>query len=79
MKILILGGHGFLGQNLVNAFRNTQHQILPLSRKNGLNLADYQSTQDYFQDVKPDVIYNCAAHISGLHYVANFTRRYSLR
>ncbi len=71
MKILVLGGHGFFGQNLVHALNYAQHQVFPLSRRNGLNLADYRSTQSYFREIQPDVIYNCAAHVGGLHYVAN--------
>jgi GDP-L-fucose synthase len=71
MKILILGGHGFFGKNLVNAFRNTEHTIISLSRRNGLDLANYHSTQCWLREIQPDVIYNCAAHVGGLHYVAN--------
>jgi GDP-L-fucose synthase len=72
MKILILGGQGFLGKNLVNAFQKTQHQIFAMSRRNGLNLLDYQSTQSCLQDIRPNVIYNCAAHTGGLPYVTQF-------
>jgi GDP-L-fucose synthase len=70
MKILILGSRGFFGKNLVNALKNTEHKIVALSRRDGLDLADYHSTQSYLQAIKPDVIYNCAAHVGGLHYVA---------
>jgi GDP-L-fucose synthase len=70
MKILILGSQGFFGKNLVNVLRNTEHKIVALSRREGLDLADYHSTQSYLQATKPDVIYNCAAHVGGLHYVA---------
>lgn len=70
MKILILGGHGFLGKSIAKALINTNHTIFTFSRRNGLDLNNYQITKLVFQKVKPDVIYNCAAHVGGLHYVS---------
>lgn len=70
MRILILGGYGFFGQSVVKAFSNTEHQIIALSRRDGLDLTDYKLTKEAFQEIKPDVIYNCVAHVGGLHYVS---------
>lgn len=70
MKILILGGHGFLGKSIAKAFMTTDHKIFTLSRRNGLDLNHYQITKETFQAIRPDVIYNCAAHVGGLHYVS---------
>jgi GDP-L-fucose synthase len=71
MNILVLGGNGFFGKSLVKAFNNSDHKVVALSRKNGTDLTDYKLTEKSFQTVQPDIIYNCAAHVGGLHYVSN--------
>ncbi|MEM7553972.1 MAG: NAD-dependent epimerase/dehydratase family protein [Cyanobacteria bacterium P01_A01_bin.84] len=70
MKIIVLGGYGFFGKNLLKALSSTEHEIIALSRRNGLNLTDYNLTKEVFQQVQPDFIYNFAAHVGGLHYVS---------
>jgi GDP-L-fucose synthase len=69
MKILILGGHGFVGRNVVEVFKDSNHEIFPFSRKNGLDLTDYVNTTECFQKINPDIIINCAAKVGSLNYV----------
>lgn len=69
MKILILGGHGFVGKNVVRAFEYTKQKIYPLSRRDGLDLTDYPSTKKHFSETDPDIIINCAALVGSLNYV----------
>ena len=72
MKILILGGHGFVGRNLIKSMKDTSHKVIPLSRRDGLDLTDYYLTKKYFKEIKPDVIVNLAAHGGSLHYVTEY-------
>jgi GDP-L-fucose synthase len=70
MKIILLGGNGFVGNN----FRKmaTNHEILNFSRSTGYDLRDYQSSLKAFQDFEPDVVINLASHGGSLHYVTDF-------
>jgi len=68
MKILILGGNGFLGRNVTSVLKSN-YVVLSLSRSSGLDLVDLQLTLDSFEDFKPDIIINCAAKVGSLNYV----------
>jgi GDP-L-fucose synthase len=68
-KILVLGGHGFIGKSLVKVLNENGHEAIALSRRNGLDLSDYDTTQYFLKRHQPDVIVNLAAHVGGLPYV----------
>lgn len=69
-KILVLGGHGFIGKSLMKVLNASHHQAIALSRRNGLDLKCYTATKDHLKRYQPDVIVNLAAHVGGLPYVA---------
>ncbi len=69
MKILVLGGHGFVGKNVVETLKESQHEIIPLSKRDGLELTDYDITEGYLKDINPETIINCAAKVGSLNYV----------
>ena len=69
MKILILGGHGFLGKNVINVLQTSDHQLFSISLRDGCDLTDYNITREYFINVQPDAIINCAAKVGSLNYV----------
>lgn len=71
MNIVVLGGYGFLGQHVCRALRtNPEHRVIALSRQNGLDLRDFSRLEQRLRDLKPAVIFNCAAHVGGVHYVS---------
>lgn len=72
MKILVLGGHGFVGRNLLSTLKESAHEVIPRSRRDGLNLSSYKATKDTMKDLQPHAIFNCAAHGGSLHYVSRY-------
>lgn len=69
MKILVIGGHGFVGSNVVGELKSLSSEITPLSLRDGLDLTDLSLAKKYFLKVKPDVIVNCAAKVGSLNLV----------
>ena len=72
MKILVLGGHGFVGKHIVNVLNKMEHEVHPISWRDGIDLRDYTKTENCFKEINPDVIINCAAHVGSLHYVKTY-------
>ena len=72
MKILVLGGHGFVGKHVVNALSKTEHEVHAASRRDGVDLREPSRAERCFNEVEPDVIINCAAHVGSLHYVTTY-------
>jgi GDP-L-fucose synthase len=72
MKVLILGGHGFVGRNLREILTSPDYEIVALSRRDGFDLRDLGLVRDYFRDQHPDVVVNLAAHVGSLHYVTQY-------
>jgi len=65
-KILITGGSGFLGRRIVEEVNRLGFEVLsPGSSK--CNLLSYQSTSDYLNENRPDLIIHSAAFYGGLN------------
>jgi GDP-L-fucose synthase len=69
-KIIVIGGHGFIGRSLVKELIASKHNAIALSRRDGLDLTSSLSTKYFLQKHQPDVIVNLAAHVGGLPYVS---------
>lgn len=72
MKVLILGGHGFVGRNLCEILKESTHEVVALSRRDGLDLRDVTLVRDCFRSEHPDAIINLAAHVGSIHYVTQY-------
>lgn len=62
MKILITGGTGLLGSNLVARLQNEGHEIKNLSRRLGVDLLDKELVEEIISEFKPDIVYHLAAN-----------------
>lgn len=67
MKILLTGGTGMVGRNILDYARETGHtfQIYAPSSKE-LNLLERASTEDYVLRHRPDLIVHCAGRVGGI-------------
>lgn len=67
MKILLTGGTGMVGRNILDFARETGHTFeiyAPPSQE--LNLLDRASTEEYLHRHRPDLIIHCAGKVGGI-------------
>ena len=66
MKILLTGGSGFLGKNIVYYFRNIEkYDIMPISSK-VYDIRDSYACKKLLEYYKPDVIVHAAGSVGGI-------------
>lgn len=69
-SVLVLGHTGFVGANVVEHLRAILgYKISGLSLSSGTDLRDPAILLDMLNQLKPDYIINCAAHVGSLNYV----------
>ena len=73
MRVLVLGGRGFVGKALVSKVGAAGHEVVCLSRWDGVDLRDLEKTRLALADVAPAAIFNAAAHVGSLHYVTTYS------
>lgn len=62
MNILVTGGSGLIGSNLSKKLIKEGHDVLSISRKQGLDLMDKKVTEQVITNFKPEVVYHLAAN-----------------
>lgn len=68
LKIIVLGASGFVGKRLLDSLKKEGKKVYAVYSEN-VDLLNYKSVKKYFNNIKPDVIINCAAHTGSVHYV----------
>ena len=65
MKILLTGGNGMVGRNVLEHPRAATHQMLyPTSRE--LDLRDAPAVRSYLEANRPDLIIHAAGRVGGI-------------
>jgi GDP-L-fucose synthase len=68
MKLLVLGSKGFLGQHLVELLIKKKIEFSETSLSLGLDLRNRDKTIAFFNELKPDVVINCASYVGGIQF-----------
>ena len=69
-KVAVLGGGGFLGAHVVQAFARKGYEVERCSRTTGVDARDERALQAYLRRVQPDMLINCTHHGGGIAYNA---------
>lgn len=65
MRILLTGGSGLVGKNLIDAFSGSSFEYLaPTSQQ--MNLLDYAQTSQFIRDYQPDMVIHAAGTVGGI-------------
>lgn len=66
--ILVMGNNGFLGSAVSEKLRSYGIQFVGASRTSGTDFKDWHQTALLFENARPKVVINCAAHVGGIQY-----------
>jgi GDP-L-fucose synthase len=73
MNILVLGGTGFVGTNVMEVLSKAKGmKPINISKSNGYDLQKKTEVIRAIKEFKPTYIVNCAAHVGSLNYVTEF-------
>ena len=73
MKVIVLGGTGFLGKFVVELLKERGHEVFSVSRHEGVDINNFEQFKSRLAEVQPEVIVNCAAHVGSVHYAMQFS------
>ncbi len=69
-KVVVIGGGGFLGRQVVEAFARKRYEVHACSRTTGIDVLQENSLLGYLQETRPDLVVNCVHHGGGIAYNA---------
>ena len=72
MKILVLGGFGFIGTHVTQKLNELEYETIAASRRSGTDLFDLESINECLRLNKPHIIINCAANVGSVNYVSEY-------
>jgi dTDP-4-dehydrorhamnose reductase len=72
LKILITGGTGTLGKELIKLLKNTNYKIFSPSSQE-LDVIDFSSCKVWFEKISPDLVIHCAAFTNIRECEINFS------
>lgn len=68
-RLLVTGGTGFLGTQIVNYYKNkADFEVFSASKSEGVDLTNYEQINQYIIENQPDTVIHCAAHVGGIQY-----------
>jgi GDP-L-fucose synthase len=65
-KVIVTGGAGFLGQNVVNELKQSGYNDIVVPRSRECDLTEQEQVRKLIGDVKPDLIIHLAAVVGGI-------------
>lgn len=69
-RIVVLGGFGFLGTNVAEAFKRKGYKVEACSRRSGVDARSEGVLTAYLEQARPEILVHCAAHVGGIAYNA---------
>lgn len=68
MKVVVTGGNGFLGKNVVSLLQKNKHEVFSISRSENVDIRNYEKFEKHLKKLKADLMIHCAAHVGGIGY-----------
>jgi GDP-L-fucose synthase len=70
-KILVLGGHGFMGKNIKSLFDDDEnYQMFYISKRDGFDFRSIEDLNKLLLQIDPDIIIFAAANVGSISYVS---------
>ena len=67
-RILILGNTGFVGKRLTKFFIEKKYNLINYTRKQKVDLTNFDQTLKFLRKFSPSIIINCASQVGNVHY-----------